>query len=680
LPLDENYAEQLIQSMIGDIALPANVKQQVMERAEGNPFYLEEWVNLVKDLSDSQNLAGLPVPKTVTALVLSRIDRLEPDVKLLLQKAAVIGKKFPANILAEVEKKLHRPEDIFVQLDHLKASGFIRRRSSSRRPGSKDFVYFFRHIITQEVAYNDLLFANRKILHRITAEVIEEQFAERIEDFYYDLAEHYRKTAMKEKAIKYLKKAGDKAKANYDNEKAVAFYDHLLTIYNEFVAHRIDTLLEKGNVLELIGKWQECDNVYGEALRFAEEIGDKRRMGEAHRALGTIRLKDDLEQATAHYGKSLALFQTVGDQAGMSKAAGNMGIVYRRKGDLDAAMTCYEKDLKICEELGDKQGISKVVTNMGIVHEDKGDYDAAMACYEKSLRICEELEDKRGISETVGNMGNVCVFKGDYEEAMGYYQKQLRICEELGDKQGISIAMGNMGVVYKGKNDYDAAMASYQTALNIKAELGDKAGISKVAANMGELHYLKGDYDAAMACYEKRLKICEELGNKQGISIAVGNMGEIYKVKGDYDAALACYNRAIEIDRELGRKYGLAYQLIARAEVLFLLQRFDEARTLNAEGLQVAQEVGRRGKIFQSKVLSAKIDFVLDNREQAVTLLSEMLAQTEDKAQRADVHYELSQFGAEYENHRKEALRLYQKLYTKTPKFEWKKRIEKLNI
>jgi predicted ATPase len=166
--LDEDDADVLIQSMIGDITLPPAIKQQVMEKSEGNPFYLEEWGNLIEDLPAFENLADLPVPSSLTALVLSRIDRLEHDVKLLLQKAAVVGKEFFVKILEEIEKKLHRPEDISTQLNSLEASDFIRRML-----GAKYSAYLFKHIMTQEVAYNTLLFVNRRILHHITAEVIE---------------------------------------------------------------------------------------------------------------------------------------------------------------------------------------------------------------------------------------------------------------------------------------------------------------------------------------------------------------------------------------------------------------------------------------------------------------------------------------------------------------------------
>ena len=109
-------------------------------------------------------------------------------------------------------------------------------------------------------------------------------------------------------------------------------------------------------------------------------------------------------------------------------------------------------------------------------------------------------------------------------------------------------------------------------------------------------------------------------------------------------------------------------------------QRLGEAQTLNAEGLQIAREVGRKETIFQGELLSAKIDFALGHREKAVTLLSEMLIQTKNKAEQADLHYELYQCGVAREEHRKEVLRLYQELYTKTPKFEWKKRIEELEM
>jgi tetratricopeptide (TPR) repeat protein len=720
MPLDEYNAEALIQSMVGEITLPTTVKQQVMEKSEGNPFYLEEWANLVSEMPSFDNGGkALPVPSSLTALVLSRIDRLEHDLKLLLQKAAVIGKEFFVKILEEIEKKLNRPEDISEQLSSLETGDFIRRTF-----GSKYSAYFFKHLITHEVAYNTLLIANRKILHRITAEVIEEQFAENIEEFYYELAEHYSKAEILNKTIEYLEKAGDKAKANYNNEKAVEFYDRLLLNLKGFEnlsGLRIDILLKKGEVLQITGKWNDCKHAYAEALRGAGKIDDSRRMGESHWALSVIlRLQGSYEGAMAHCERSLALFQTVDDQMGVSKAVGNMGNVHLLKSDYEAAMACYEKSLTIKEALGDKAGISYDIGNMGGVYYDTGNYEAAVACYEKKFRICGELGDKLGISRALGYMGNVYYSKGDYEFAIVYYEKDLELCEELGDKLGISKAVGNMGNVYYNQGDYETAMACYERSLKIckelgykmgisasagimgfvhrdqgnyetamtyfekvltiQEELGDKRGLSASLGNMGVIYHNKGDYDAAVTCFERALRIREKLEYKKGISLAVNHMGIIYKDKGDYETAIAYYDRAIKIGRALGINPFLCGYLMNKAEVLYLQQRFDEARVLSLEGLQIAGEVGRKETVFQGKVLLARIDFALGHQEKTVTLLSRMLTQTENKVEKADLHYELHQCGVEREEHRKEALQLYQELYTKTPKFEWKKRIEELEI
>ena len=94
--------------------------------------------------------------------------------------------------------------------------------------------------------------------------------------------------------------------------------------------------------------------------------------------------------------------------------------------------------------------------------------------------------------------------------------------------------------------------------------------------------------------------------------------------------------------------------------------------------LAIAEEICRKERVFQGNILVAKIDFVLGHREKAVALLSEMLAQTDKKVEQADVHYELYQGNVDPEEHRKQALKLYQGLYIKTPKSAWKRRITEL--
>jgi len=328
-PLQETDAEILIDSIASNIKLSEKVKTLLMARSDGNPFYIEEWVQLVKDMPDK---GELPIPDTLNALIISRIDRLEHELKLLLRKAAVVGRAFFVKVLTEIEKKLNNTEDITDHLRLLETSNFIIEDIEK-----KFSSYFFKHIITREVAYSTMLIENRKTLHRLTAEVIEEQFEE-LSEFYYDLAIHYEKAENTEKAIEYLEKAGGKAKEEYQIEKAVDCYTMQLCMLEEdddessrsdFKSLVVNTKLKRGDVLELIGKWDDAITDIETALTLAEELDDKELI---------------------------------------AKAVQKMGMMHLKKGDYEKAMKCYEKALKIDEELGDKREISRHVANMGIVY------------------------------------------------------------------------------------------------------------------------------------------------------------------------------------------------------------------------------------------------------------------------------------------------------------------------
>ena len=274
-------------------------------------------------------------------------------------------------------------------------------------------TYFFKHIITQEVAYNTLLMVNRKILHRITAEVIEKQFANTIEEFYYNLAEHYRKAEVEEKAFEYLKKAGEKARANYENQKAIGYYDQVNALArrqgdDETV---IDYLLKKGWIFWLIGKWDEQQKtLYEEALHLAEGIHHRKYISEA--------LKNYTE-AIACYQQAIHLFEEVNDTRGVAGVTCNMGGLYAQQGDSEHAITCYQTVIEMNEASGnDKFLFALNGYGLGFTHHFIGNYDIAMTYYEQSLNTSQEIGSKWLISLGFGRIGFIHGEKGHYDEAI----------------------------------------------------------------------------------------------------------------------------------------------------------------------------------------------------------------------------------------------------------------------
>jgi len=513
-PLDEHDAERLIRSMSAELELPADLKHQLIEKSAGNPFYLEEWVHLISEMPPSRRTTALlSVPKTLTGLILSRIDRLEHDVKLLLQKAAVIGKEFFVEILAEIEKKLQRPENISAQLDHLEARDFVFRTL-----GSKYSAYLFKHIITQEVAYNTLLIANRKILHRIVAEVIEEQFADNVEEFYYDLAEHYSKAEIQEKAFEYLKKAGEKAQANYDNQKAIALYDQVIALAQtrEDRETEIDYLLKKGEIFWLIGKWDEQREINGEAFRLAEKTHDQKRIAEATLALGrSYWLKGEHNNALMYLRQARTGFEIIHDKSGMGRTVNTMGNVYKEPevGKYTKAIECYLEAINICEKSNeDKKWIPGVQCNMGIAYTDQGEYDKAMACYQTALKMNATLgNDKFLFALTIAVTAYTNCMKGDYDAAMACYEQWITMSQEIGSKWMTSNAFGWLGFMHQLKGNYDTAIVCYDQAIAVAEELQREYHLATWFIRKGETLLLLQKTEEAQAVNAQGLQFAEKV-------------------------------------------------------------------------------------------------------------------------------------------------------------------------
>jgi len=767
-PIDQTSGKELIQSMAEELEISENTFNTVMDKSEGNPFYIEEWVNLIIDSPELERKEALPVPNTLHTLVLSRIDRLEQDVKLLLQKAAVLGREFFVKTLEEMEKKLERFEDISSRLDQLESNDFVLPS-----PGAKISAYLFKHIITQEVAYNTLLIANRKILHRIAAEVIEEHFKEDLTSHYADLAEHYNKASVSNKAVEYLMKAADHARENYQNQASIHLYDKLLSLLSsqpeeEVIGMKIDALNRKGNVLLFVGNIKQAEEdiilahelteklldkekirdslhllawlnsikgnytaamqYYKEQLKICEDLGDKKRISGSIEQIGQVYCAlCNYDEAMEHYNKSLKINEELKDNERISGTALAMGTVYYYQGNYPNAKFWFEKSLRISEELGDKLRIAKATTNLGNVYTSQGDRKMAMECYIKGLNIFEELNYKPDMGIPLGQMGHIYELQGDNVRALECYEKQLNISQELGDKLWISRAVGNMGTVYQNQGNLSKAMECFEKWLKIAQELGDKRGISFAEANLGFVFWRQGDFNQAIEYYWKSISIAGELGNKQGSSWFLGNMGLVFADKGDYDRALECFQKSLSITEEMDYKQGISVAMVNMGNVFFETGDYEQADEYFVNAVKIGREIGYKPNltiflidkiklslsqnlltkaqeechealtlarelknddlIKQAEILSHKVEFAAGDdaiRSVAAEALEALLGKTDNSEHHAEINYELWQMHnmlndpGKADNHRREAIRLYNELYSNKPKFVFKKRIEDL--
>lgn len=694
-PLTTDNSDLMIKSMLGKISIPQKTKTELLKKSEGNPFYIEEWIHFLFDediISKKDDKWQIKkeistVPDTLNKLILSRIDRMEDTLKTFLQKASVIGYSFLQSILEAIEKKLGNEQPIEQKLSELINLDWLKKE---KEVNEADAQYLFKHILVCDVAYQTILFYNKKILHKIIAVFVEEKFKDN-KEYYAFLANHYEKAEVTEKAIEYLEKAGDFAKENYQNELALNFFEKLLNLLPpEASERRIRNLHKKGTILFQIGKWNDAPGIFHSALNYSQEIRNKALIAKSNTYLGTLlREKGVYNEALVIYEKVLEILTTLDDKFGLSRILAHMGTVYWYQGNYDDAMKCFNGGLDIAKELNEQVYINRMYYNIGAIYRERGNYDKAMECFQKLLNTVEKLNYKLSIGEAVGRVGTVYWYQGNYDKAMECFQREFIIAEELGNKQGISFAVGNMGNVYSEQGNYEKAMECCEKYLKIGEELGDKRGTSEMIRTKGNVYSKQGNYEKAMECYAKTLKISEKLGDKVGISATVGNIGVVYDAQGDYNKAMEFYEKALSIANEVGTKWLLLNLFSGKAETLYNMGKYDEAIAANAECLKIAEELKDEEHIFNCKVLKVKIEFKTAKNyalriKNCIIPLEKMLQETKEEEQIAELKYELAIMNDEIgrkkiaEEHKQKAISIFKKVYKKTPKIVYKSRIAKL--
>jgi class 3 adenylate cyclase/pimeloyl-ACP methyl ester carboxylesterase len=287
--------EAMVERLFGVGDVPAEVGRLIVERAEGNPLFVEELSRaLVEDgtlqrTNGTYRLARPPgevaVPGTIQGVIMARIDRLPEAAKTALQVASVIGREFSARL---VERVAAMGDGAQRALGELRAVELIYEKSVS-----PELAYMFKHALTHDVAYDSLLRQRRRVLHRRAGEVIEELYADRLPELYETLAWHYVQGEMWMKAVFYLVRSADKARGQFGFADGARYCEQAIEILDRNggeEAERLQALERLGDLRSLLGELEPANKAYDRALEVASAPPDRLRVdNKRHRAALTVR-------------------------------------------------------------------------------------------------------------------------------------------------------------------------------------------------------------------------------------------------------------------------------------------------------------------------------------------------------------------------------------------------------
>ncbi len=493
-------AEELIRQKLkrisdasGEVSAP--IVQAIVKRTDGNPFYIEELVNYLHDLAidlrDEHALDGVDLPTGLHSLILSRIDQLTENQKITLKIASVIGRLFKAAILWGAYPTIGSPA---IVKKNLEALAHFELTIQDNEP---ELTYFFKHIVTQEVAYESLPFAMRAILHNQIGEHLEQINSDSLGQFYDLLAFHFSHSDNLPKKREYLHKAGQSAQSRYNNEAAVDYYRRLLPLLEQ--DEKGPVLLRLGDVLVVLGRWDEAREQFQQALSLAEERGDRRAEAQAQAVTGEFyRKQGRYQEALAFLEQARAGFELMNDETGLGQVLHSAGTLSAQQGNFEAALSFYTRSLEIRRRLHDLPRIASLLSNLGILSRQAGQHDQARSLYLESLAIRRELGDAWAIATSLSNLGNLALDLGDLAEARSHCEEALALQREVGDKYYIANVLNNLGNVLRAQGDHQKAFQAYRESLVINQVLGDGWTLAFLLEDVGLLAILQGQPDRAL--------------------------------------------------------------------------------------------------------------------------------------------------------------------------------------
>ena len=353
-PLGKESADEMLTAMVGDTSEVRPLKRLIIERTEGNPFFMEETVQVLLDegalvrdgaaVRLTKALGELKIPPTVQGILAARIDRLPPAEKDLLQTLAVIGKEFQLSLVRAVVST--SADELARMLDDLQLGEFIYEQ-----PAVGDVEYTFKHALTQEVAYNSVLNERRKQLHERIGAAIETLYAASIDDHLSELAHHYARSGNADKAAEYLARAGLQAFGRSAYREAL---DHLNAAI-EYLGRIPESLqrdqreaalqLARASTMQVvIGIGAEgLDQVFSRIIELSDRAGDTRQSFEGLQGLQLVRFGRAEYREALDLGRQLLdMAETMRDPVRLSWAQFVVGQTKTHLGDLTGGRSMLE--------------------------------------------------------------------------------------------------------------------------------------------------------------------------------------------------------------------------------------------------------------------------------------------------------------------------------------------------
>jgi tetratricopeptide (TPR) repeat protein len=502
-------------ALSGDDPRLTPLKQLLIARTEGNPFFLEESVRTQVETVVLvgapgayrlvQTLPTIQMPATVQAVLAARIDRLPPEEKRLLQMAAVTGTEVPLPLLQAIaelpEAALHG------RLAHLQAAEFLYETRLF-----PDHEYTFKHALTHEVAYSSLLQERRRALHTRIVKALETLSADRTAEQVERLAHHALRGEVWDKALAYCRQAGEKAMVRSAYREPVEYFEQALGALPHLPEQRatheqaIDLRLALRSALRPLGEQGRILGHLREAAALAEGLHDQGRLGRAISYMSDYFWRvGHHEQAIEAGQRALALGRAREDFGRQVAANVFLGRAYITLGGYRQAIGFLRQNVASLEgalvrEYFDLTALPAVLSRAYLAWglAELGAFAEGIATGEEGVWMAKTVDHPYSLLIASGGLGMLYLLKGECHQALPVLEASVELCRVWNIRDWFPLIASTLGAVYTVSGRMTEALPLLEQAVNQATSMGILCAQSRRVAQLSEALLLVGRWEEAV--------------------------------------------------------------------------------------------------------------------------------------------------------------------------------------
>ena len=627
-PLSDQDSNLLVDSLLTISDLPLWIHELISQHAEGNPFFVEEIVRTLIDrglvIQDEDGnhwqaeprleISKIGLPENLRGLLISRIDTLDEEERHTLQLASVIGRTFNYQVLkALVEADNHHSQSksnfisykgsiLDHHLENLQKAHMI---TEVMRFPEREFA--FRHALIQEAAYDTILLKKRREFHLRVAEVSENIYQDRLEEYAALFAHHFYE-AEDDRALGYAINAGDNAFRLYANIEAIAHYDRALEVINLTTPESQKEIPLKelyacrGRAYELNSHFDKALENYKKMEQHAHELGDSSMELDALISQAQIHSTANelfnLEAGEELCERALRLARELDDPLAEAKILWNQMNLYRFIDKNLKALAAGERSLEILRNLppemkstqeareqlaytlNDIYHVSSVTQNVGL----------ALEYLEEARALWEEFDNKPMLADNLSTASLAYLSIGNLNEALDFSEKAYQLSKSINNIWGMSYSRYGVSLIYWERGEVDHAIKLTEETIS----LGEQADFAVVQAMnrwfLAWIYGTLGDFDRGFAIANEVLSEAE-IFSTLWLRYSPPLLAELYLLKGDLAKAEELIMQDEEIDEEMNPLFVYFY-LRSKSRIALAYGRFERALNLAQEILAMNQTYG----------------------------------------------------------------------------------------